>query len=148
MRFFAGLVSALVFVTAASAADLKIKVIDPQSAAVAGAQVELLAPGGTAPLGVKTSSAEGLAVFRTAGAGPYAVRVLAQGFAAQRRDVPASSSGGVTLQPRLAPAGETIVVTATRSPVASESAGAEVESLSSNQLQVMNPIAANDGLRF
>jgi vitamin B12 transporter len=148
MRFFAGLVSVLVCVTAASAAELKIKVIDPQSAAVAGAHVELLEPGGTVPLGIKTSSAEGLAVFRTAGPGPYAVRVFAQGFAEQRRDVPASSSAAVTVQLGLASAAETIVVTATRSPVPSESAGAEVESLSSNQLQVMNPIAANDGLRF
>ena len=63
-------------------------------------------------------------------------------------DVPASSSGAVTVQLRLAPAAETIVVTATRSPVPSQAAGAEVESLSSDQLQVMNPIAANDGLRF
>jgi outer membrane cobalamin receptor len=148
MRFFGGFISLLVLLTVASAAELKIKVIDPQSAAVAGAQIELLEPGGTVPLGVKTSSAEGLAVFRTAGTGPYAVRVLAQGFAAQRTDVPASSSGAVTVQLRLATAAETIVVTATRSPVASEAAGAEVETLSSNQLQVMNPIAANDGLRF
>jgi len=147
MRFFAGLVSVLVLVTAASAADLKIKVLDPNLPRCRR-PIELLEPGGRVPLGVKTSSAEGLAVFRTAGTGPYAVRVLAQGFAAQRTEVPASSSGAVTVQLRLAPAAETIVVTATRSPVPSESAGAEVESLSSNQLQVMNPIAANDGLRF
>ena len=52
MRFFGGFIPVLVLLTVASAADLKIKVIDPQSAAVAGAQIELLEPGGTVPLGV------------------------------------------------------------------------------------------------
>ena len=41
MRFFKICVSVLFLLAAASAADFTIKVVDPQSAAVAGAQVEL-----------------------------------------------------------------------------------------------------------
>jgi len=37
MRFFGIFVSVLVLLAASSAADLKIKVVDPQSTAVAGA---------------------------------------------------------------------------------------------------------------
>src|SRR6202041_2043708 len=43
---------------------------------------------------------------------------------------------------------ETVVVTATRTPVPSQAAGANVATLSSGQLEVMQPIAADDTLRF
>ena len=42
MRFFRILASVICLLAAASAAEIKIKVIDPQSAVVAGAQVLLL----------------------------------------------------------------------------------------------------------
>ncbi len=48
----------------------------------------------------------------------------------------------------MATAAETVVVTATRTPVPSQAAGAEVDTLSSQQLEVMQPIAADDALRF
>ncbi len=147
MRFLTGFLVVLIGLAAASAAELKIKVVDPQSAVVAGAQIELLEPGNTVPLSVKTTSAEGLAIFRISGAGPFSARVLAQGFAAQNTDIPARSSE-ITVQLHLAPAAETVVVTATRTPIPSESSGAVVETLSQDQLQVMNPVAANDALRF
>src|SRR5580698_5058126 len=54
----------------------------------------------------------------------------------------------VTVQLRLAPTAETVVISATRSPVASEVAGADVATLSGAQLEVMNPSAANDAVRF
>ncbi len=147
MRFFRVLVSLVVLLAAASAAELKIKVVDPQSAAVAGARVELLRKGSTIPAAVQTTSAEGIVVFRDLASTSYSVLVLAPGFAAQANDV-SSSQAGVTVQLRLAAAAETVVVTATRSPVPSEESGADVEALNNSQLQVMNPIAANDALRF
>ena len=58
-----------VFLVAASAVDLKVKVLDPQSAAVAGAQVLLLRAGETAVLANETTSAEGTATFHTANHG-------------------------------------------------------------------------------
>src|SRR5580698_5072395 len=54
----------------------------------------------------------------------------------------------VTVQLGLAPAAESVVVTATRSPVLTEAAGADVESLSGGQIQVMNPVSADDAIRF
>ena len=47
MRFFRILTSVLCLLAAASAAEIKIRVIDPQSAVVAGAQVVLIPEGST-----------------------------------------------------------------------------------------------------
>jgi len=139
--------SFLLFVSlvAASAADLKVKVVDPQSAAVPGAQVMLL-ESGSHPL-VELTSAEGLATFREIGNAAHQLRVLAPGFSVETTDL-SPASDAVTIQLRLAPASETVVVTATRTPVESGSAGADVAALNSAQLQVMNPVAAGDALRF
>ena len=49
---------------------------------------------------------------------------------------------------RLATASETVVVSATRTPVVGEAAGADVDSLSGAQLTTMQPVAANDAMRF
>jgi hypothetical protein len=78
---------------AASAAEIKVRIVDPQSAVVAGAQVALFAAGSSTPLAVQYSSPEGVVVFRDAGSGPYRLRVLAAGFASQSVD---ASSGGET----------------------------------------------------
>jgi vitamin B12 transporter len=147
MRFFRILTSFTCLLAAASAAEIKIKVVDPQSAVVAGAQVVLIPEGSTTPAAVATTSAEGLAVFRGVAANPYHVRVLAPGFAEAAKDFPPSTEI-VTVELRLAPAAETVVVTATRTPVPTEAAGADVETLSGAQLETIQPIAADDALRF
>ena len=95
MRFSRLLVSVLVSVflfgsvslTAAFAADLKVRVVDPQSAAVFGAQVELLPEAGASPSAVETTSAAGLAIFHDVPGGRLRVRVLAAGFGEQVADV-------------------------------------------------------------
>lgn len=140
----------LLFSVAASAVDFKVKVLDPQSAAVAGAQVLLLRAGETAVLASETTSAEGTAAFHTQTAGSYKVQVLAPGFAAESVDVPSgiSSRDQLTVNLRLATASETVVVSATRTPVPGEAAGADVDSLSGAQLTAMQPIAADDAVRF
>ena len=48
----------------------------------------------------------------------------------------------------LAPAAETVIVSATRTPVPGEAAGADADSLSTPQLTTMQPIAADDAVRF
>jgi vitamin B12 transporter len=147
MRFSCGFVSVLVLLAAASAAELKVKVVDPQSAAVARAQVELLETGSTAPLAVETTSAIGVARFHTAGQGSYRVRVLAPGFAPESAPVP-SAREEITVQLHLASAAETVVVTATRTPVPSDTSGAQVASLSAQQLKAMQPVTTAEALRF
>jgi vitamin B12 transporter len=127
--------------------NLKIKVIDPQSAAIAGAQVELLPEGGSSPSAIRITAGEGLAIFSDTVVGHGRIRVLAPGFAAQSTDIPASTES-LTIQLRLATAAETVVVTATRTPVTSHDSGASVTSLGGGQLETMQPVTASDALRF
>ena len=103
MRFFGIFVSVLFLLAAASAADLKIKVVDPQSAAVAGAQVELFRGDSSTPAAIQTTSPDGLAIFRGPDAASYRVRVLAAGFAERATDISSSTSETITVALRLAP---------------------------------------------
>lgn len=146
MRVFGFLLLLSLSLAAASAADLKVKVVDPQSAAVAGARVSLLRAGGGKVLAAQTTSPEGTANLRTDGGGAYQIQVLAPGFAAET--VEASGQREITVSLRLATASETVVVTATRTPVAGEAAGADVDLLNSGQLTTMRATAADDAVRF
>jgi len=119
MRVLLGFFIALIFCAAASAADLKVKVLDPQSAAVDGAQVSLVREQDGKVLATQTTSAEGIAMFRVPGQEPYQVQVLAPGFAPETAKV--SSQAELTVNLRLATASETVVVTGTRTPVPSAS---------------------------
>jgi vitamin B12 transporter len=147
MRFFRILTSVICLLAAASAAEIKIKVMDPQSAVVAGAQVVLIPVGSKTPAAVASTSAEGLVVFRDVASGSYRVQVLAKGFAPATANL-SSDAEITTVQLRLAAATETVVVTATRTPVPTEAAGADVETLSGSQLETMQPVAASDAIRF
>ena len=147
MRFVRTFITVICLLAAASAAEVKIKVVDPQSAVVAGAQVVLTPQGSTTPVAVAITSAEGTVVFRGVGSQPFQVRVLARGFAAKVVDA-SSSQEVVTVGLALAPTSETVVVTATRGPVSSEAAGADVEVLSGGQIEVMNPNSADGAVRF
>ena len=149
MRVLAGLFFVLLLGAAASAADLKVKVVDPQSAALAGAQVNLMPASGGKILATQNTSAEGAALFRMptgAVSADYKVQVLAPGFAAETVSV--ASQAEITVRLRLATAAETVVVSATRTPVAGEATGADVDTLNGAQLTTMEPIAANDAVRF
>ncbi len=142
-----------VFLAAASAADLKVKVIDPQSAAVAGAQVSLFEKGIDVPLKIANTSAEGIASFSALEAsqlesGAIRIQVLAPGFAPQTEDVPAHRSDVFTIRLHLAAASATVVVTATGIPAPAEESGADVSTLENGQLETMQPVAANDAVRF
>ena len=97
-------------------------------------------------LATQITSPEGQAVFHRPDAGSYQIKVLAPGFAAETIDV--SSQSELTVKLRLAPASETVVVSATRTPVPGEAAGADVDTLTGAQLTTMQPVAANDALRF
>jgi vitamin B12 transporter len=127
-------------------AEIKIKVVDPQETSVAGAQVQLL---DQPRLMVQETSAEGIAIFREASSksGSYRVEVLAPGFAAETADT-SSREDVITIKLHVATAAESVIVTATRTLLESNSAGADVDILSSGQLEAMQPIAAADAVRF
>ena len=65
LRILAGLVILETILAAASEAEIKIKVVDPQSAAVARARVELYVKDTTIPLAIESTSPEGLATFHS-----------------------------------------------------------------------------------
>src|SRR5260370_2210711 len=134
-------------VAAASAAELKVKVLDPQSAAVPGAQVSLLKKNGAA-LHTVTSVGDGTVSFENLPAGYYQVQVLAPGFAHLTISVTAPRADSITAQLQLAPATEVVAVTATRTPVPAAESGASVALLDAAQIQVMQPLDASDALRF
>jgi vitamin B12 transporter len=146
MRFSRVLASVLLLLSIASA-EIKIKVVDPQDAVVAGAEVQLLDVGRSTPAAVLTTSAEGLVIFRETASSSYRLYVLAPGFAAETVDL-SPTAETITIKLRLATAAETVVVTATRTPVPSEAAGAAVSTLSIGQLEAMQPIAAADAIHF
>ncbi len=163
MRALCALLLLFVVLAAASAADLKVKVIDPQSAAVSGAQVSLIAfetsinsgaVAGTyegmtyiSPVRTATSSAEGIATFTgVPGVSDLQIKVLAPGFAPASLSI--SFKDHIDIQLHLATASETVVVTATRTPITAEQSGASISTLQSAQLETMNPIAADDAVRF
>jgi len=148
MRVFVAVFLGLVLSAAASAAELKVKVVDPQSATVAGAQVSLVCPAGESKvlLATRNTAADGTVTLLTPAGRPCQLRVLAPGFAAETIEV--SSQGEITVRLHLAIAAETVVVSATRTPVPGEAAGADVDTLPGAQLTSMQPIAANDAMRF
>ena len=152
MRALCASVFIFVFLVAASAADLKVKVVDPQSAAVAGAQVSLFGKGTDVAFKVANTSAEGIASFSELkpselGSGAFWIQVLAPGFAPQTEDVPAHSDV-ITIRLHLAAASATVVVTATGIPAPAEESGADVSTLENGQLETMQPVAASDAVRF
>ena len=138
----------LALLAAASAAELKIKVTDPQAAAVAGARVTLYRAADSSAVAIQSTAADGSATFHNLSDGAYRAEVLAPGFAAQTVAVtlPATSSLAI----RLAVAGrlETVVVTAAGTPLPAAESGAPIAVLDRAALELMQPVAASDALRF
>ena len=149
LRILTGsIVLGFVILATASAAELKVKVIDPQSAAVSRARVELYVKETTTPVAIETTSPEGMATFHPPASPAYWLRVLAPGFAEQIAQVSSPNEELLTIPLHIALASQTVVVTATRSPVPSQSANASVAVLSAAQLETMQPVAANEAMRF
>jgi outer membrane cobalamin receptor len=129
------------------AAELQVKVVDPNSVPVLGAEVDLLPQQNAAPI-VSSTSAAGIASFPSGVNGPVRVRVLAPGFAEYRSAEIRPAQFPLTITLGLAPASETVVVTATRTPVSSDEVGASVDTLSGKQIETMQPVGSSDAIRF
>jgi vitamin B12 transporter len=130
----------------APAADLKITVVDPRSAVVSGAQILLIHAHRSKVLSAAVTSFEGSVTIHTDDQGPYQIKILAPGFAPETAEI--TSQSELTVRLGVATAAETVVVTATRTPVAGEAAGADVDTLNGSQLTTMQPVSANDAVRF
>ncbi len=138
----------LLLTPAASAADLKVRVVDPQSAAVSGARVVLYRAGDKAPIALQATSGEGLAAFFSLPAGSCRVEVLAPGFAAYSKSARVPEDSPLTVRLSVAKVGETVTVSAERTPLPSDEAVAETAVLTADTLTAMQPLAALDALRF
>lgn len=148
MRVLRTVLSWLLLSAPLFAANLKLRVVDPHSDPVAGAQVSVSAAGSSAPLAVLTTSSEGTIARSGLAEGHYRVEVLAPGFAPQAAEVTLPLPSTFTVNLALAGASEIVVVTATRTPLPLEESGASVSTLEAGQLQTMQPVAANDAVRF
>jgi outer membrane cobalamin receptor len=146
MRTLAIVSFALLFSAAAFAADLSIRILDPQSAAVSGAEVSLLCgPKGGNIISTQTTSAEGIATLPRTNDSCH-IRIRAAGFAEEL--IPLPSEPEVKIRLRLATSSQTVVVTATRTPVPGEAAGADVDTLDGAHLITTQPTSAADAARF
>jgi len=133
---------------ASHSSDLQIRVVDPQAAVVAGAEIVLLREGGGAPVAVLAASAAGKVSFRGLQAGKYSIRVLAAGFGVKEQSVTVPTDEEIAVQLAIVSAVETVTVTAAGVPVPAEDSGAQVSALNASQLDGMQSIAAADALRF
>lgn len=132
----------------ASAANLNIRITDPQGAAVTGARVVLLRNGTNSPAAVQTSSAEGSARFIGLSEGVYRVDVLGVGFARQVVSSKVPRDGTLEIKLRLTATPETVEVTAARTPLQSEETGSAVSDLDAGALETMQPVEEADAVRF
>jgi vitamin B12 transporter len=145
-RVFASVFLLGICLGSSASAEIKIKVVDPQDAAVAGVQVLLLSPGKSAPA-MQNTSAEGVVIFREVASSSYRVRVLAPGFALETVNL-GPTREAITIRLRLATAAETVVVSGTRTPVPEQETGSSISALSGAALDVMRPTSGADVMRF
>ena len=148
MRVFRTVVSFLLLSASAFAADLKVRVVDPHSNPVADAQVSLFPFTESTPKAVLTTSGEGLVSVTGLSDERYRMQVLAPGFAPKNLDVALPQPSIFTVNLAVAGASEIVVVTATRTPVPEQESGASVSTLESGELQLMQPVATSDAVRF
>ncbi len=148
MRVFRAVVWLILLSASVFAADLKIRVLDPHSNPVPGAQVSVFPAQDSAPIGVLTTSSEGTVSLNGLTDGRYRLQVLAPGFAPRTGAVSVPQPSPLTVNLAVAGASEIVVVTATRTPVPERESGASVSTLERGQLQVMQSVAASDAIRF
>ena len=127
------------------AADLRVRVTDPNNAVVNGAHVAIYEGGRV--VAVQTTAADGSAVIRSLD-GDYRAEVLAPGFAVF--SAPVSVRGDSELDAKLSVGNvaSTVLVTATRTPLSGESTPTSISSLNTAELTNLQPIAAGEAIRF
>jgi len=144
--FFALLLAQSAFAQNLKFNDLKVKVTDPASAAVSGARVAVYAEHGRV-LARSTTDAQGITLLsHLPEKTPLHVEILAPGFAPYTVTLTDAHELNAHLQ--VATASETVVVSATPSPIEAGLTGMNVSTLDAAQLETMQPIAASDAIRF
>jgi len=126
--------------------QIKITVVDPQGAAVAGARVTLTQAADAHTLALQNTSAEGVALISAPAGGDFRVTVMAPGFAPQTNALGAGADTRVVLQVATAP--RNVTVSATQTPIPAEESAVATAAFDGRDLVNMQPVAANEALRF
>jgi outer membrane cobalamin receptor len=130
------------------ASDLKITVLDPRSARVAGAQISVYRPKDDVVVALTTTDSRGETVVRNIANGDYRLEVLAPGFVTGHQSLTLPGESTATVKLGIAVEPWTVVVSATRTPVPADESGSVVETLDHDQIETLQPVAAADALRF
>jgi len=137
-----------VLAASAFASDLKIKVLDPQSARVAGARILLARTSDHSVVAIRNTDSRGEAAIGNLANGDYSLDVLAPGFAPLRKTLSLPGEAALELKLAVLAAPETVVVSATRTPIPAEESGSIVETMDHDQIETLQPVAAGEALRF
>ncbi len=148
MRSLRCLLFLLLSLACAFGSELTIKVVDPQSAVVAGARVSVYPQGSSTAAAVLNTRSDGMAKFSGLASAEYRVEVLAAGFAPAHSHAIPVQEAHITVQLDIASAAETVVVTAERTPLPANESGADSFLLNADALRSMQPVSAFNALRF
>src|SRR5438309_6875204 len=126
-----------------------IRVIDPDSAPIAGARVTVYPLSSNKPLAMGFTGADGKIVFGQVQSFEIRVEVLAPGFApgivSSKEQV---AKPFLNVQLKLASRDETVVVTANDTPLPIEDSGSRTSVLDRETLELLQPVSMAEVLRF
>jgi outer membrane cobalamin receptor len=135
----------IALVSTVHAADLRVRVTDPNNAVITGAHVAVYQHGRV--VAVQTTSAEGLAVIKGLSDADYRVEVLAPGFAVFSAPV---TQGETSVDAKLSVANvaSTVTVTGAKTPLPEESSPTSTSFLRLSELTNLQPVEAGEAIRF
>ena len=132
----------------ALAADFTVHVSDPSGSVVAGATVSVYQLKNNALVASSATGPTGEARFHSLASGDYRVQVLAVGFAESLTEKTVSGDSSEDVVLKIAARPETVVVTATATPLPADQTGAPVETVDSAELTNRQPVEAADAIRY
>ena len=129
------------------ATDLTVRVVDPQSAVVPGARVSVFTLDSRA-VAVTTTAGDGTALVKNIPNGNYRLQILAPGFRESDTSLQLPSTAVHTIKLTVAPASESVVVTAAAMPITEDESGASVSALDADSIRLLDQPSVSDLLRF